>query len=82
NGAGNGGRGGNGADGGDGGGGAGAAGGLSVGIFVESGSSVTQSGNTFDLGAAGSGGLGGLSGAGVRAANGESGIQSNVYTMP
>ncbi len=74
-----GGQGGSGETGGNGGNGGGGAGGPSVGIFQGAGSVYSQSGNTFTLGAPGTGGDGFPSDAGSR---GENGISAPLFPVP
>ena len=71
--AGNGGAGGNGGNGGAGGGGGGGAGGAAVCIAATSGSTVTQSGNTFTVNSGGAGGAGGTGNAGNYGQSGSAG---------
>ena len=63
-------------------GGVGGNGGSSIGIIAGTGASLTENGNTFTLGTAGSAGLGGLRGSSttVRAPAGLSGLRFNVVT--
>ena len=75
-----GGSGGRGGNGGNGGGATGGGGGASVGIFRINSGSLTDSGNSFDLGSAGQGGNGGFNGSSY-ANGGADGLRTNNYAF-